>query len=61
MMHHRGRPLTRHQGMEAKKRHRTAMIAVLAELRAVVGAEEPPVVPESPAQQRAQQWQKESG
>ena len=61
MMHHRGRPLTRRQEMEARKQHGMAMNAVLEELKLVQAAEKAAVVAGSPAQQRARQWQSESG
>ena len=58
---HRGRPLTRQQEKEARERHGMAMNAVLEELKLVQAAEKAAVVAGSPAQQRARQWQNESG
>ena len=60
-MHHRGRPLTRRREMEAREKHGRAMNAVLEELKIVQAAEQAAEAAVSPAQQRAQQWQSESG
>ena len=57
----RGRPMTRQQEREARWRHNLAMNAVLTELRAWHAAEHAVSVAGSPAQQRARQWQEESG